>query len=112
MCGLFGVYSAERDVARLTYFGLFAFTFLVYFRPYEWVPALSWLSRSALVMAVLTLAVFIPTQLGLENKITAPLREVKFALALLVTGLLSIRLRHSNCCRPLCPRRSRLELPP
>src|SRR5215208_6856879 len=24
MCGLFGVYSAERDVARLAYFGLFA----------------------------------------------------------------------------------------
>jgi len=24
MCGLFGVYSPERDVARLTYFGLFA----------------------------------------------------------------------------------------
>lgn len=75
---------------RLTYFGLFAFTFLVYFRPYEWMPSLSWLSRSALVMAVLTLAVFIPTQLGLENKITARLREVKFALALLLTGLLSI----------------------
>src|SRR5712691_4630958 len=24
MCGVFGVYAAERDVARLTYFGLFA----------------------------------------------------------------------------------------
>ena len=24
MCGLFGVHSPERDVARLTYFGLFA----------------------------------------------------------------------------------------
>src|SRR5881409_2565897 len=24
MCGLFGIHSAERDVARLSYFGLFA----------------------------------------------------------------------------------------
>jgi hypothetical protein len=43
-------------------------------------------------VAVLTLAIFIPTQLGLENKISANLREVKLAFALLVTGLLSIPL--------------------
>ncbi len=24
MCGVFGIYAADRDVARLTYFGLFA----------------------------------------------------------------------------------------
>jgi hypothetical protein len=76
----------------LTYFGVFAFTFLVYFRPYELFPSLAWLSRSALVVAVLTLAVFIPTQLGLENKISANLREVKLAFALLVIGLLSFPL--------------------
>ena len=76
----------------LTYVGLFVFTFLVYFRPYELFPSLAWLSRSALVVAVFTLAVFIPTQLGLENRITAKLREVKLVVALLVTGLLSIPL--------------------
>lgn len=76
----------------LTYLGLFAFTFLVYFRPYELFPSLAWLSRSALIVAALTLAVFIPTQLGLENRITAKLREVKLAVALLLTGLLSIPL--------------------
>jgi O-antigen ligase len=76
----------------LTYLGLFIFTFLVYFRPYELFPSLGWLSRSALVLAALTLAVFIPTQLGLENRISADLREVKLALALLVTGLLSVPL--------------------
>jgi putative inorganic carbon (hco3(-)) transporter len=76
----------------LTYLGLFVFTFLVYFRPYELFPSLAWLSRSALVVALLTLAVFIPTQLGLENKITAWTREVKLALALLLTGLFSIPL--------------------
>jgi putative inorganic carbon (HCO3(-)) transporter len=76
----------------LTHFGLFVFTFLVYFRPYELFPSLAWLSRSALVVAVLTLAVFVPTQLGLENRITARLREVRLVLGLLLTGLLSIPL--------------------
>jgi len=76
----------------LTYLGLFVFTFLVYFRPYELFPSLAWLSRSALVLAVLTLAVFIPTQLGLENRLSANLREVKLVLALLLTGLLSVPL--------------------
>jgi len=76
----------------LTYLGVFTFTFLVYLRPYELFPSLAWLSRSALVVAVLTLAIFIPTQLGLENRISARLREVKLAVALLITGLLSIPL--------------------
>jgi len=76
----------------LSYLGLFIFTFLVYFRPYELFPSLAWLSRSALVVALLTLAVFIPTQLGLENRFTAKLREVKLGLGLLLTGFLSIPL--------------------
>jgi O-antigen ligase len=76
----------------ITYFGVFLFTFLVYFRPYELLPSLSWLSRGALVVAVLTLAIFIPTQLALENRITAILSEVKLALALLLCGLASIPL--------------------
>lgn len=76
----------------LTFLGLFLFTFLLYFRPYELIPSLSFLSKSALVVAIVTLALFVPTQLGLENRITAKLREVKLASALLVTGLLSIPL--------------------
>jgi probable O-glycosylation ligase (exosortase A-associated) len=76
----------------LSYLGLFLFTFLVYFRPYELFPSLAWLSRSALIVALFTLAVFIPTQLGLENRITVKSREVKLGLALLLTGLLSIPL--------------------
>lgn len=76
----------------LSYLGLFVFTFLVYFRPYELLPSLAWLSRSALVVAIITLAVFIPTQLALENRITARPREVKLALGLLLAGLLSIPL--------------------
>ena len=76
----------------VSYAGIFVFTFLVYFRPYELFPSLSWLSKSAFVVALLTLIAFIPTQLGLENRITAKPREVKLAIALLVTGLLSVPL--------------------
>ncbi|HEY5883712.1 MAG TPA: O-antigen ligase family protein [Pyrinomonadaceae bacterium] len=72
--------------------GLFLFTFLVYFRPYELFPTLSWLSKSALVVALFTLVAFVPTQLGLENRITAKPLEIKLVFALLVTGLLSVPL--------------------
>ena len=76
----------------LSYLGLFVFTFLVYFRPYELFPSFAWLSRSALIVAIITLAIFIPTQLGLENSITARPREVKLVLAFLVVGLFSVPL--------------------
>ncbi len=76
----------------LSYAGIFVFTFLVFFRPYELFQSLSWLSKSALVVAILTLVVFIPTQLGLENRLTAKPREIKLVIALLVTGALSIPL--------------------
>ena len=74
----------------LSFAGLFVFTFLVYFRPYELFPSLSWLSKSAFIVALITVVVFVPTQLGLENKITATPREVKLVFVLLITGVLSI----------------------
>ncbi len=74
----------------LSFAGLYVFTFLVYFRPYELFPSLSWMSKSALVAALATLAVFVPTQLGLENRLTAKPREVKLAFLLLLTGILSV----------------------
>jgi putative inorganic carbon (HCO3(-)) transporter len=81
-----------RSGHTLSYLGIFTFTFLVYFRPYELFPSLAWLSRSALVVAALTLIAFVPVQLGLENRITAKLREVKLAVLLLLAGALSIPL--------------------
>ncbi|HKO62560.1 MAG TPA: O-antigen ligase family protein [Pyrinomonadaceae bacterium] len=76
----------------VTFTGIFLFTFLVFFRPYELFPALSWLSKSAFVVALITVAIFVPAQLGLENAITSKPTEIKLVLALLVTGLLSIPL--------------------
>lgn len=74
----------------LSFAGLFVFTFLVFFRPYELFPSLSWMSKSALIAALATLAVFLPTQLSLENRITAKPREVKLGFLILGTGLLSV----------------------
>ncbi len=74
----------------VSFAGLFLFTFLVFFRPYELLPSLAWLSQSAFWVAIATLIVFIPTQLGLENKITAWTTEVKLVLLLLGLGLLSV----------------------
>lgn len=74
----------------LSFAGLFLFTFVVYFRPYEWTPALSWLSSSAFWIAAFTLAIFVPSQLSLEGNLTARPREVNLVLLLTLTALLSV----------------------
>ena len=74
----------------LSFLGLFLFTFLVYLRPYELFPSLSWLSKSAFWVALSTLVIFVPTQLGLENRLTIRTREVNLVLLLALAGVLSI----------------------
>lgn len=73
----------------LSYAGVFLFTVVVFFRPYEF-SSLSWLSTSAFWIAVVTLAVFVVTQLGLENTITARPRELTLVLVIFLLGALSI----------------------
>jgi O-antigen ligase len=80
----------QKHGHSLSFAGLFLFTFMLYVRPYELVSALSWLQPTVFWLGTATLFVFIITQLGLENKITARPREVNLALLLLVTGLLSV----------------------
>jgi O-antigen ligase len=70
--------------------GLLLFTFLVFFRPYEWSPSLEWLSSSAFLTAILTLGIFVPVQLGLEGTLTSRPREVNLVLLLLVLAALSV----------------------
>lgn len=73
----------------LSFIGLYLFTFFVFFRPYE-LSSFAWLSRSALVTAIITLLVFIPTQLGLENRITIRPRELNLVFLLVAFALLSV----------------------
>ena len=76
----------------VSYAGIFLFTFMVFFRPYELIPALSWTTSSAFVIAIITLAIYIPTQLGLDGRVTVRSREVNLALLLLLACLLSVPL--------------------
>ena len=78
----------------LTYAALFLFTIILYARPGEFYP--SPLTASiAFITGVITLIVFIPSQLALEGNITARPREVNLVLLFLLAGLLSIPLAMS-----------------
>ena len=70
---------------------LFLFTLVLYARPGEFYPSAA--TRSlALIIGVITLGMFVVTQLTLDGKLTARPREVNLALLFLLTGLASIPL--------------------
>ena len=79
---IFGDRWLARNGHFLTYVGLYIFSILVLFRPYELVPALGFLSATAFYFAAATLLVFIPTQLSTEGSMTAFPTEVKCVLAM------------------------------
>lgn len=76
----------------LSFAGLFLFTFILYFRPYEQVAFLASFTSMAFWTAALTLAIYLPTQLSLEGTLTARPREVNLLLLFSLTALLSIPL--------------------
>jgi hypothetical protein len=76
----------------ISYAGLVLFTALVYFRPYELFPSLKWTASSAFWVALGTLIVYVPAQLGLEGTLTIRPREINLVLLLLLGGLLSVPL--------------------
>lgn len=82
-------FSPERGHG-ITFIGVLLFTVLVYFRPYELISALEWTSSLAFYLALCTIIVFLPTQLGLEGRLTCRTREVNMLLLLLLGCLLSI----------------------
>ncbi len=79
-----------RNNHKLTYAGIFLFTLLVYFRPYELFPALSGLSSSALVVAIATLIIYLPSQIAGENSLLTLTTEVKCLLFIAFWALLTI----------------------
>ncbi len=86
--------SHERWLARnghlLTYFGLYLFSILVLFRPYELIPALSFLSATAFYFALATMIIFVPSQLATEGNLTMMSTEVKSILALTAIALVTM----------------------
>ncbi len=80
----------ERNGHTLTYIGLYLFSILVLYRPYEMFSSLSFLSTSAFYFALLTLAVYIPAQLSAEGSLTVLSTEVKCVLAMTFIALVTM----------------------
>lgn len=71
---------------------LFLFSIVLYYRPYEMIPALSGLMQMAFYTGIATLAVYVITQLSLEGNLTARPREINLVLLLVLAALLSMPL--------------------
>lgn len=79
-----------RNGHMITYIGLFLFSIMVLFRPYEIVPGLGFLSATAFYFAIATLAIYLPNQIATEGNLTMFSTEVKALLALVVLALITI----------------------
>lgn len=83
-----------RNGHFLTYVGLYLFSVMVLFRPYEIVPGLKFLSGTAIIFAIATMVIFLPSQLVAEGNLTMFSTEVKAILAMTVIALVSIPLAY------------------
>lgn len=90
--------TAERETGwflkhghTFTYACLFLFTVVLYFRPYDFYPTIV-PSNIAFFIGLATLVFFLPSQLVLENTLTARPREVNLALLLCLAALVSMPL--------------------
>ncbi len=75
---------------RYTYFAVVAFTVIVYFRPQEAYPSLVLLESIAFWVATLTLLLYVVTQLNATGSLTAWTTEVKCAVIMTVSALITI----------------------
>ncbi len=80
----------RRNGHAFSYLGLYLFSILVLFRPYELVPQLSFLSATAFYFALATLLIYVPTQLATEGNLTVMSTEVKAILAMTLLALLTV----------------------
>jgi O-antigen ligase len=74
----------------VSYFWLFLFSVVLYVRPYEFFPGLSSFKQMAFYTGIVTLLVYVASQLGLEGNLTARPREINLVLLLGVAALLSM----------------------
>lgn len=77
-----------------SYAALFAFTLVLYARPSEFYPS-PVTASIALVIGIVTLAFFVPTQLALEGNISATLPEVKILLLFAMLAVINMPLAMS-----------------
>lgn len=84
-----------RNGHTFTYVGLYLFSVLVLYRPYELVPALGFLSATAFYFAITTLLIYLPTQFATEGNLTILTTEVKAVLALTLIALFTMPIAKS-----------------
>jgi putative inorganic carbon (HCO3(-)) transporter len=86
--------TGDRWLARnghtLSYIGLYLFSILVLYRPYELIDGLSFLSATAFYFALATLLIYIPTQFTTEGSLTVLSTEVKCILLLTFIALFTM----------------------
>jgi O-antigen ligase len=75
----------------LSFAALFLFTIVLYGRPAEFYPSV-WTNSLALIVGIITLLLFVTTQVTLEGNLSARPAEVNLVLLFMLTGLLSIPL--------------------
>ena len=85
-----------RNGHYITFIGLYLFTILVLYRPYELVPGMGFLSATAFYFAAATIAVYIPLQLSAESTLTYLSFEVKMILLLTAVAAFSILISKSK----------------
>ena len=79
---------------KFSYAALFAFTLVLYVRPSE-LSSSPIAASIALIVGIITLAFFLPTQLALEGNLSAPLTEVKLAVLFALMAVVNIPLAMS-----------------
>lgn len=79
-----------RNGHGVTYVGLYLFSVLVLFRPYELIPGLGFLSATAFYFALATLIIYIPSQVATEGNLTMFSTEVKAVLAMALLALVTM----------------------
>ena len=84
-----GKWIARRGHA-LTFACLFIFSIVLYFRPYELIPGLSSFKSMAFYVGIVTLLVFLVSQVALEGNLTTRPREVNMVLLVGLAAVLSI----------------------
>ena len=79
-----------RNGHLITYIGLYLFSVLVLFRPYEIVPGLGFLVATAFYFAAATLAIYLPSQVLAESNLTVFSTEVKAILVMTFIAIATI----------------------
>jgi putative inorganic carbon (HCO3(-)) transporter len=80
----------NRRAHGLTFACLFLFSIVLYFRPYELIPALSSFTSMAFYIGIITLVVYFVSQIAAEGNLTARPREVNMVLLMGLAAVLSI----------------------